>query len=172
MLTDYLVPRGYNFASPFNFSRGVNRFFSDLTSETRGGLSFASLDNRCAPSVWETPDEYFVEVAAPGLADDAVSVEIAGSEATIALCRSSQNDEMENGRYWRRERTQGDATFTVSFPSAVDAEHADARLERGVLLLKVPKMEKARVKKIDVNKTPTLDAAKTAPKTLRKNADA
>ena len=171
MLTDYLVPRGYNFASPLDFRRGLNRFFSDLTSETRGGFSFATLENRCAPSVWETPDEYFVEVAAPGLAEDAVSVEIVGSELTIVLRRSSQKDEMENGRYWRRERTQGDATFALSFPSAVDADQAEARLERGVLLLKVPKMEKARVKKIDVNKTTTLDAPQTAEMS-RENADA
>ncbi len=161
MLTDYLVPRGYAFTSPLDFRRGLNRFFSDLTSETRGGLPFASLENRCAPSVWETPDDYFVEIAAPGLAEDAVSVEIVGSELTIVLRRSSQKDETETGRYWRRERTQGDATFALSFPNAVDADQAEARLERGVLLLKVPKMEKARVKKIDVNKTPALDVPQT-----------
>ena len=172
MLTDYLVPRGYSLTSPFDFRRGLNRFFSDLTSETRGGLSFAPFENRSAPSVWETPDEYFVEIAAPGLAEDAVSVEIAGSELTIGLRRSAQNVENENGRYWRRERAQGDATFAVSFPSAVDADQAEARLERGVLLLKVPKMEKARVKKIDVNKTPTLDDSQTAAKPPRQNAEA
>ncbi|MBR2004191.1 MAG: Hsp20/alpha crystallin family protein [Thermoguttaceae bacterium] len=172
MLTDYLVPRGYAFASPFDFRRGMNRFFSDLTSETRGGLSFAPLENRCAPSVWETPDEYFVEVAAPGLAEDAVSVEIVGSELTICLRRSTQNDESENGRYWRRERTQGDSTFTVSFPSAVDAEQAEANLERGVLLLKVPKMEKARVKKINVNKTMKLDGPQADAESSREDANA
>ncbi|MBR4975935.1 MAG: Hsp20/alpha crystallin family protein [Thermoguttaceae bacterium] len=172
MLTDYLVPRGYSFAAPLDLRRGINRFFSDLTSETRGGLSFAALENRSAPSVWETPDEYFVEVAAPGLADDAVSVEIAGSELTIVLRRATESDETEKGRYWRRERAQGDATFAVSFPSAVDAERAEARLERGVLLLKVPKMEKARVKRIDVNKTPTLDVSQTRAELPQENADA
>ena len=161
MLTDYLVPRGYSLTSPFDFRRGLNRFFSDLTSETRGGLSFASFENRCAPSVWETSDEYFVEIAAPGLAEDAVSVELAGSDLTVCLRRPADDVAAQNGRYWRRERTQGDATFTVSFPSAVDGEQAEARLERGVLLLKVPKTEKARVKKIDVNKTSTLDAPQT-----------
>ena len=122
MLTDYLVPRGYSLTSPFDFRRGKNRFFSDLTSETRGGLSFASFENRCAPSVWETSDEYFVEIAAPGLAEDAVSVELAGSDLTVCLRRPADDVAAQNGRYWRRERTQGDATFTVSFPSAVDGE--------------------------------------------------
>lgn len=171
MLTDYLVPRGYTFASPLDFRRGLNRFFSDLTSETRGGLSFASLENRSAPSVWETPDEYFVEIAAPGIAEDAVSVELAGSDLTVCLRRPIKDDAEKTGRYWRRERAQGDATFTVSFPSAVDADATEARLERGVLLLKVPKIEKARVKKIGVNKTPTLDVptsdAETSPETDR-----
>ena len=161
MLTDYLVPRGYSLTSPFDFRRGLNRFFSDLTSETRGGLSFAPFENRCAPSVWETAGEYFVEIAAPGLADDAVSVELAGSDLTVCLRRPVDDVAEKNGRYWRRERTQGDSTFAVSFPSAVDADATEARLERGVLLLKVPKMEKARVKKIDVNKTPTLEAPQT-----------
>lgn len=167
MLTDYLVPQGYSLTSPFDFRRGVNRFFSDLTSDTRGGLSFAPFENRCAPGVWETSDEYFVEIAAPGLAEDAVSVELAGSDLTVCLRRPVEDVAEKNGRYWRRERAQGDATFTVSFPNAVDADAAEARLERGVLLLKIPKIEKARVKKIDVNKTTTLDAA--AP---RENADA
>ena len=161
MLTDYLVPRGYTFASPLDFRRGLNRFFSDLTSETRGGFSFAPFENRSAPSVWETSDEYFVEIAAPGIAEDAVSVELAGSDLTVCLRRPVKDDAEKSGRYWRRERAQGDATFAVSFPSAVDADAAEARLERGVLLLKVPKMEKARVKKIGVNKTPTLDVSQT-----------
>ena len=171
MLTDYLVPRGYAFAAPLDFRRGLNRFFSDLTSETRGGLSFASLENRSAPGVWETPDEYFVEIAAPGIGEDAISVELAGSDLTVCLRRPVKDDAEKTGRYWRRERAQGDATFAVSFPSAVDADATEARLERGVLLLKVPKMEKARVKKIGVNKTSTLDVPtpddKTSPETDR-----
>ncbi len=169
MLTDYLVPRGYTFASPLDFRRGLNRFFSDLTSETRGGFSFAPFENRSAPSVWETSDEYFVEIAAPGIAEDAVSVELAGSDLTVCLRRPVKDDVEKSGRYWRRERAQGDATFTVSFPSAVDADAAEARLERGVLLLQVPKMEKARVKKIGVNKTPTLDVSQTNAETSPEN---
>ncbi|MBR2006154.1 MAG: Hsp20/alpha crystallin family protein [Thermoguttaceae bacterium] len=169
MLTDYLVPRGYTFASPLDFRRGLNRFFSDLTSETRGGFSFAPFENRSAPSVWETPDEYFVEIAAPGIAEDAISVELAGSDLTVCLRRPVKDDAEKTGRYWRRERAQGDATFAVSFPSAVDADATEARLERGVLLLKVPKMEKARVKKIGVNKTPTLDVSQTNAETSPEN---
>lgn len=171
MLTDYLVPRGYSFASPLDFRRGLNRFFSDLTSETRGGLSFASLENRCSPGVWETSDEYFVEIAAPGIAEDAISVELAGSDLTVCLRRPVKDEAEKTGRYWRRERAQGDATFAVSFPNPVDADATEARLERGVLLLKVPKIEKARVKKIGVNKTSTLDVTatdgETSPQTDR-----
>ncbi len=160
MLTDYLVPRGYGFASPLDFRRGFDRFFSDLTADSRGFRPFAPLENASAPSVWETPDEYFVEVAAPGIAQEAVDVTLVGSELTIAL-RSTENAESaeKQGRYWRRERSQDAATYVVSFPSAVDAEQVEARLERGVLLVQVPKMEKAQIKKIEINKTPTLDAA-------------
>ena len=130
MLTDYLVPRGYSFASPLDFRRGLNRFFSDLTSETRGGLTFAPFENRSAPSVWETSDEYFVEIAAPGIAEDAISVELAGSDLTVCLRRPVKEEAEKTGRYWRRERAQGDATFAVSFPSAVDADATEARLQR------------------------------------------
>ena len=158
MLSDYLVPRGYNLVSPLDFRRDISRFFSELTS---GGQSLAALENNRAPSVWETADEYFVELAAPGLAEDAISVELAGSELTIALRRQTESAE-QTGRYWRRERAQGDETFAVAFPNPVDPDKVEARLERGILLVQVAKLEKARVRKIEVKKsTPREDQSRS-----------
>ncbi|MBR4834017.1 MAG: Hsp20/alpha crystallin family protein [Thermoguttaceae bacterium] len=164
MLTDYLVPRGYGFAAPFDFRRGFDRFFSEPSADSRGFSPFAACESCSSPGVWETPDEYFVEVAAPGLAQEAVDVTLAGSELTIVLQREKKAEAAEKqGRYWRRERSQGASTFVVSFPSAVDAERVEARLERGVLLVQIPKREKARVKKIEINKTTTLETDVVQP---------
>ena len=163
MLTDYLVPRGCNFASPLDFRRGFDRFFSDLTADSRGFRPLGAFENNATPSVWETPDEYFVEIAAPGLARDAVDVTLVGSELTVGLRRTENAESVENeGRYWRRERAQDAATYVVSFPSAVDADRVEARIEHGVLLVQIPKTEKARVKKIEINKTsPNADAERS-----------
>jgi HSP20 family protein len=50
----------------------------------------------------------------------------------------------------RQERTYGSFTRSLTLPFPVDADKVDARLENGVLLIKLAKHESARPRKITV----------------------
>lgn len=160
-MTDFLVPRN-NCSTPFDLRRGLSRIFSEMTPEFRGGWPFAALrDVSPASNVWETRDAYYIEMAAPGLDVDDVSLSTIGSELTIRLESPTFDKTEREGHYWRQERGQASSTFSMSFPNAVDAQEATADLENGVLLVKIPKGEKAQVKKINVNKNSKRDEKTT-----------
>ncbi len=134
-----------------------------MTPEFRGGWPFAALrDVAPASNVWETRDAYFIEMAAPGLDVDDVSLSTIGSELTIRLESPTFEKNEREGHYWRQERGQASSTFSMSFPNAVDAQEATADLENGVLLVRIPKGEKAQVKKINVNKNSKRDGKAAA----------
>ena len=50
----------------------------------------------------------------------------------------------------RQERNFGQFTRTLTLPFAVDADKVEARLENGVLRIKLAKHESARPRKIEV----------------------
>jgi HSP20 family protein len=72
----------------------------------------------------------------------------AGNQLTIKGER--KQPETEKGVWHRQERTYGNFTRTFTLPYPVDADKVDARLENGVLLIKLAKHESARPRKIAV----------------------
>jgi HSP20 family protein len=102
-----------------------------------------------ALNVWEEADQVCVEAELPGL--DLKDLEIyvtGGNQLTIKGERKPAAP--ENGVWHRRERAFGNFVRTLTLPFAVDAEKVDARLENGVLLVKLAKHESARPRKIAV----------------------
>jgi HSP20 family protein len=56
----------------------------------------------------------------------------------------------EGGAWHRQERGQGNFVRTLTLPTQVDAEKVEAKLEHGVLQLRLPKHEAAKPRKIVV----------------------
>jgi HSP20 family protein len=102
-----------------------------------------------AVNVWEEGEEVLVEAELPGL--DLKSLELlvtGGNQLTLKGERKFQVP--EKGLWHRRERGYGEFVRTVMLPSLVNADRVEARLENGVLLVRLPKHESARPRKINV----------------------
>ena len=56
----------------------------------------------------------------------------------------------EKGIWHRQERSYGSFTRSLTLPFHVDADKVDAHFENGVLLVKMPKHESARARKIPI----------------------
>ncbi len=100
-------------------------------------------------NVWEEGDEVFIEAELPG--QDLKDLEIyvtAGNQLTIKGERKQCS--VDKGVWHRQERNFGHFTRSLTLPFAVDAEKVDARLENGVLKVKLAKHESARPRKIEV----------------------
>ena len=98
--------------------------------------------------VYADGDNYVIEMALPGLAPDAVEISVLENRVTI----SGEFPTAPEGReYLFRERSGGRFERSVVLPAELDAEHALAHYEHGLLRLTVPKAETAKPKRIAVS---------------------
>lgn len=113
------------------------------------GLSNFSTTNTTIPAVniKETPDNYEVEVAAPGMNKKDFKVLLEGNTLTISSEMATQNEQTEEVRYSTREFSYQSfsRTFTLQ-KDVVDTEKIQAKYEDGVLQLLIPKKEIAKQK--------------------------
>ena len=100
-----------------------------------------------AVNIKETPENYEVEVAAPGMTKKDFKVELDGHCLTISSQRSHQNEEREDEKYSRKEFSYQSfqRTFTLQ-KDVVDIDKIAARYENGLLHLLIPKKEDAKQK--------------------------
>jgi HSP20 family protein len=102
-----------------------------------------------AVNVCEDPEAATVEAELPGL--DLKNLEIyvtGGNQLTIKGERKRTTP--EKTVFHRQERGFGTFVRTLSLPFDVDSERVDARLENGVLTIKLAKHEAAKPRKIAV----------------------
>lgn len=100
-----------------------------------------------AVNILENKDGYVIEAEMPGVNKDGLEITVEGNELTI-LGRRAKN--AFDGETLYRE--SGDADYRRSFEldPAIDANKIAARVEQGLLTIRLPKSEQARPHKIVV----------------------
>jgi HSP20 family protein len=124
------------------FQNEMNRLF-DRWNDGGRAATFPAVN------VWEEGDEVQVEAELPGL--DLKDLEIyvtGGNQLTVKGERKPLTP--EKGVWHRQERGYGHFRRSLTLPFPVDADKVDARLENGVLLVRLAKHESARPRKIQV----------------------
>lgn len=109
-------------------------------------VSAPEYDFRLAVNVSEEQDAYILSAIVPGLKAEDLTIEILENVVTIDGTFAVD----ENG-YLMRELPQGKFHRSLRMPVELDAEKAEAKIEDGLLTLRVPKAESARPKTIKVN---------------------
>ncbi|MBR5699728.1 MAG: Hsp20/alpha crystallin family protein [Bacteroidales bacterium] len=96
-----------------------------------------------AINVIENEKEYDVELAAPGLDKDDFKVHVdAEGNLHIEMEKKTENKEgRKHGRYLRREFSYEKFQQTLLLPDDVDAARIEAKVEKGVLNVHLPKKE-------------------------------
>ncbi len=98
-----------------------------------------------AVNVIDGPDEFRIEVAAPGLDKNDFKVDLDNRMLTIS-CEKEQKKEDNEDRFMRREFSYTSFRRTFSLPEGVDAEKVKAHHKNGVLNIHIPKKEEAKQK--------------------------
>jgi HSP20 family protein len=128
--------------------RLVADFFGPLTGTvpTRSG---APARGYPPLNVWEDGEALFVEAEVPGLKSEEIEISVIANELTI---RGHRGEEKREGvAYHRQERGVGEFNRVLRVPIEVEANQVEASLKDGVLLIKLPKAESAKPKKIKVS---------------------
>ena len=99
--------------------------------------------------VVERDDSFEVRAAVPGVKPEDVEVTVQGERVTV---RAEARPEPERtGDNWlMREQRYGTIQRSITLPSPVSSEHAEARIEFGVLALRLPKVQGATPRRIVV----------------------
>jgi len=98
--------------------------------------------------IYETEESFVVKAFVPGVTADKIDITMQQNTVTIRAEQSAE--EQENVRYYLRERSSGAWLRSFELPSAIDAQHIDARLEQGVLVLTLPKAPEAKPHKVSI----------------------
>ena len=110
-------------------------------------------ENNAAPQirvdVKETPEAYTVNAELPGVARDAIHVEIEGNEVTISA-ETAREPAKDGEKFLRIERFYGKTARRFALPQALDEGKAQARFADGVLELTLPKKAAVTGRKLDI----------------------
>ena len=110
-------------------------------------MNVADYEAGCPVDLWESNDALELEAAIPGLSPDDVSISLTAEALTISA-EHRRNEAENTRRYTMRELARGKFQRTIGLHTPVDPDKTEARYENGILHLRMPKAESARVRQI------------------------
>jgi HSP20 family protein len=145
-ISRYRDPAGYFGLQRLN--RILDEAFSSQGFPEQGNIITSTL---FAPTdVSEDANSLQISMELPGVQPDDVRLSLENNILTIRGEKRQETDE-NNERVHRFERVYGSFERTFALPNTVDPEKIEARFENGVLLIRIPKAERARPREIKVN---------------------
>jgi HSP20 family protein len=99
--------------------------------------------------VIEHDDSFEVRASVPGVKPEDVEVTVQGERVTIRA--EVRADEERRGDNWlMREHRYGTTQRSITLPVPVSSDNAEARIENGVLTLRLPKVQGTQARRITV----------------------
>jgi HSP20 family protein len=126
-----------------SMERSMRRWFE--------GFSFAPA---IAPAtdIYETDDEYVVEVDVPGFEEKELAVEV--FDHTLAIKgQRGETQEKKAKEFTLHQRLEREFERRFVLPIEADTEHLKATFAKGVVEVHAPKVQKAKPKTVTITKT-------------------
>lgn len=129
--------------------RGWSNWIDDLFN-TEGipsvfGNEFSSGFSMPKVNIKETNDDYFIELAVPGLKKDDFNIDL-DDHVLIISTEQKTESESKDDNYTRREFGYSSFKRTFSLPESIDESKIKATYEEGILSVQLPKREEAKPK--------------------------
>jgi HSP20 family protein len=143
-----IVPWG-PFPEMMSLREAMDRLLQESFVRTPRRLMEPILGHELAVDVYETDQEVVVRTAVPGARPEDLDITVMGDTLTIK-CQTEEDPEVKNEQYIRREMHCGAFSRSVTLPSGLEPDKAEATFEAGVLTLTIPKAEEIQPKIIPV----------------------
>ena len=127
------------------FERTAHRMMRRMLEN---GWPVVESSNSIPVTVKVEDDSYVITALVPGMKAEDLNIQVVNETVTLEGKFEVARDEKDN--FLVDELTSGSFIRTLTLPDPLDANHAEAKLENGVLTLHVPKAEEARPKSIKV----------------------
>jgi HSP20 family protein len=99
--------------------------------------------------VLEQDDAFEVRASVPGVKPEDVEVTVQSERVTLRA-EARANEERRGESWLMREHRFGVMQRTITLPSPVSSENAEAHIDNGVLTLRLPKLQGAQARRIAV----------------------
>ena len=121
----------------------LDRVFDDVFGGLVPGLRTSGAGWVPSLDVRESDDEITVQAEIPGVSAEDFDISVIDDVLSIS-------GEEKGDNFYRKERRFGSFRRSIVLPAAVDTEKISAEYDRGVLMVRLAKIEKAVPKKIQV----------------------
>lgn len=120
--------------------RDASASWTDIETEEEGELTV---------DVYQTPDMIVIKSMIAGVRPEDLDISITRDVVTIHGKREEERVAREED-YFSRELYWGSFSRTISLPQEIDVDEAEAIEKHGLLILKLPKLDKKRQSKLKV----------------------
>lgn len=101
--------------------------------------------------MYETESEVVIKAKAPGYKEEDVTITTEDNVLTIEGRIQEENEQKEGGKKYHLKEIRSESFIrSISLPTRVDAEKAEASFENGVITVTLPKMEEVKPKTIAI----------------------
>lgn len=102
-----------------------------------------------AMDVYQTPDAIVIKAFIAGVQPNSVDIALTREMLTVSGQRADEKEVEEDG-YFQRELFWGSFSRTILLPEEVDVDLAEATEKHGILMIRLPKVNKSRQTKLKV----------------------
>lgn len=99
--------------------------------------------------VYQTPDDIFVESTIAGVEPENLDIDITNESVTIKGERRKE-ETVADEDYLHQECYWGKFSRSVILPQEIDPDKAHAEFKNGILKIRLPKLNRGRVKKLKI----------------------
>ena len=99
--------------------------------------------------MYQTANDVIVKAALPGIKPEEVDITIAGDTLTIKG-ETKAEEKIKREDYLYQEHRYGTFSRSVTLPSGLNTDKAEANFDNGILTLTIPKSEEIKPKQIKV----------------------
>jgi HSP20 family protein len=135
--------------------REIDRAFENFVPFARPFARMAFLPGRFARgyplvNVHEDKDHIYVEAMAPGVDPKSLNITVVHNTLTVSGEKPGAPSEIKPEAFHREERARGKFVRTITLPVEIDDSKVGAEYKNGLLLITLPKSERAKPKQINV----------------------
>lgn len=102
-----------------------------------------------AVDVYQTPDAIVVKALVAGVQPQSIDIALTREMLTISGRREDER-EVEDDGYFQRELYWGSFSRTILLPEEIDVDMAEASEKHGILMIRLPKINKKKQTKLKV----------------------
>ena len=148
-----MLTRWDPFSEALSLREAMNRLLEDSfvrpSGDSQNGSSSSTM--LALPlDIYDNGDALVVNANLPGFKPEDVNITVHGDTLTIQA-RSTENKEDKGKNYLVRETRYGSYARSVTLPSQIQSDKAEAQFDNGVLHLTLPKAEQSKPRQIKVS---------------------